>query len=230
VALTYFLISNTSDRAILRYMHWERCEPPRVEQHLALAQVIACEYVNTPNATLDELISEACCALLRAVKKFDSSRGEFEPYAARAIRNALNDFYKAQMRRAAMFPISLDPSRDSTAATRSSSKIADPSFDVVIEARRGESRIALEKVLAELPTRLQAVVAGLRAGKTYHEIGDSLGISKQGVHKLAQPALRKLLERLTEQGFNGVDSKGFLRSQDSSKPADANAQAPDSLG
>lgn len=208
----------------------QRIEFARVEEHLPLAQVIACEYVNTPNATLDELISEACCALLRAVKKFDPSRGEFEPYAGCAIRNALNDFYEAQMRRAAMFPISLDAPRDSTAATRSSSKIADPSFDVVIEARRGESRIALEKILAELPTRLQAVVAGLRTGKSYREIGDALGISKQGVHKLAQPALRKLRERLAEQGFDGVDSKGFLRSQDSSKPGDANAQAPDSLG
>lgn len=212
-------------------MHGEGCEPPRAEKHLALAQVIACEYANTPNTTLDELISEARCALLRATRKFNPSRGAFEPYAARAIRNALNDFYEAQMRRAAMFPISLDASRrDSTSGTRASSKIADPSLDVVIEARRSESRITLEKALAALPTRLRTVMAGLRAGKTYHEIGDSLGISKQGVHKLAQPALRKLRERLAEQGFDGVDSKGFLRSQDSSKPGDADAQAPDSLG
>jgi RNA polymerase sigma factor (sigma-70 family) len=211
-------------------MHRERCEPPRAEEHLALAEVIACEYLKTPNATLDELISEAQCALLRATRKFDPSRGGFEPYAARAIRNALNDFYEAQMRRAAMFPVSLDASRrDSTSGTRASSKVADPSFDVVIEARRSESRIALEKALAALPTRLQALMAGLRAGKSYHEIGDALGTSKQGVHQLAQPALRKLRERLAEQGFTGVDSKGFLRSQDSSKPGDANAQPPDSL-
>jgi RNA polymerase sigma factor (sigma-70 family) len=203
----------------------------RAEEHLDLAQVIACEYLNTPNATLDELISEARCALLRATRKFDPSRGEFEPYAARAIRNALNDFYEAQMRRAAMFPISLDASRrDSTSGTRASSKIADPLLDVVIEARRRESRIALEKALAALPTRLRAVVAGLRTGKSYQEIGDALRISKQGVHKLAQPALQKLRQHLAEQGFSGVDSKGFLRSQDSSKPGDANAQAPDSLG
>ena len=212
-------------------MHGEGSEPPRVEEHLAVAEVIACEYLNTPNATLDELISEARCALLRATKKFNPSRGEFEPYAARAIRNALNDFYEAQMRRAAMFPISLDASRrDSTSGTRASSKIADPSLDVVIEARRNESRIALEKALAALPTRLRTVMAGLRAGKTYHEIGDSLGISKQGVHKLAQPALRKLREHLAEQGFNGVDSQGFLRSEDSAALGDADAQPPDSSG
>jgi RNA polymerase sigma factor (sigma-70 family) len=210
-------------------MHGERCEPPRAEEHLALAQVIACEYLNTPNATLDELISEARCALLRAAKRYDHSRGEFEPYAARAIRNSLNDFYEAQMRRVAMFPISLDASRrDSTSGTRASSKIADPSLDVVIEARRRESRIELEKALAALPTRLRAVVAGLRIGKSYQEIGDALRISKQGVHKLAQPALRKLRERLAEQGFNGVDSQGFLRSENSAGLGDADAQPPDS--
>ena len=130
-----------------------------------------------------------------------------------------------------MFPISLDASRrDSTSGTRTSSKIADPSLNVVIEARRRESHVALEKALAALPTRLRAVVAGLRIGKSYQEIGDALRISKQGVHKLAQPALRKLRERLAEQGFNGVDSQGFLRSEDSAGLGDANAQPPDSSG
>lgn len=211
-------------------MRGEGGQPP-IEDYLTLVKVIACEYMNTPNATLDELISEGRCALLRATKKFDPLRGKFETYAARAIRNALNDFYEGQMRRAAMFPVSLDASRrDSTSTTGVTSKIADPSLDVVIQARRSESHIALEKALTAIPARLRTVIAELRAGKTYQEIGDALGISKQGVHKLAQPALRKLRESLAEQGFDGLDSKGFLRSEESSKLDDANAQVPDSSG
>jgi DNA-directed RNA polymerase sigma subunit (sigma70/sigma32) len=46
-----------------------------VEDHLGLAQVIACEYANIPAATLDEIVAEAQKALAAAARRFDPEKG-----------------------------------------------------------------------------------------------------------------------------------------------------------
>ena len=61
--------------------------------HLAFADRIAAGYANTPAATPDDLRAIAREALHRASLKYDPSKGPFEPYAGRAIRNALNDLH-----------------------------------------------------------------------------------------------------------------------------------------
>ncbi|MCX6968666.1 MAG: hypothetical protein NTV93_00740 [Verrucomicrobia bacterium] len=49
-------------------------------------------------------------------------------------------------------------------------------------------------------------------GHSYSEIGDQLGMTKQGVHKIADAALKSLREHLESQGFGGLDSVGLLKS------------------
>ena len=76
--------------------------------HTGLAEVISLEYANIPNAQPSEIFSEAQQALFRAAQGFDPDRGEFGPYAARAIRNALNTLYAKQLRLSKVFPKSID--------------------------------------------------------------------------------------------------------------------------
>jgi len=184
--------------------------------YLPIVETIALEYHNTPNASHDDLVSEGRMALLRAASSFDPTRGNFISYASTAIRNRLNDFYEKQVRQAEAFPISIDAHKSDKQSTEAESKFADGTADVRLAARRSESALILREALARLPARLQIVLKSIQAGKTYEEIGRELGISKQGVYKLAQPALRQVRGFLAERGFGGVDSKGLLASQPAS--------------
>jgi DNA-directed RNA polymerase sigma subunit (sigma70/sigma32) len=81
------------------------------------------------------------------------------------------------------------------------------------EVRQRESGLVLEKVLNYLSPRERAVVQGMRLGKSLTEIGAGMGISKQATQNISAAALKKLRERLNFLGFQGLDSKGFLKSQ-----------------
>lgn len=191
-----------------------------VTENLGLAEVIALEYANIPGVTPDDAISEAQQALLRASRSFDQARGEFTPYAARAVRNALNSLYAKQLRIAQIFPRSLDAPpewRKAVASDTSSGavlgdKIPNPHDDVVHEVKRRETSSILEEILGCLSPRERVVVEGMRAGRSLSEIGEGMGMSKQAVHKILSPALRKLREKLNLLGFQGMDSQGFLAS------------------
>jgi RNA polymerase sigma factor (sigma-70 family) len=185
-----------------------------VEEHMEITQVIALEYGNIPHVSFDEVLSEACQALLSAAAGFDSAKGTFSPYAARAIRNRLNSLYASQVRLAKVFPVSLNsPVADTSTEATLLNRVPDTSANVIIEVRHKQSLQMLEEALAHLPPRLCRVVDGIRKGKSYQEIGDELGITKQGVHKLAKPALEKLRAHLKQCGFSGLDSQGFLASR-----------------
>jgi RNA polymerase sigma factor (sigma-70 family) len=186
-----------------------------VETYLPLVETIALEYNNVPNASYDELVSEGRVALLSAARSFDPGRGNFISYASTAIRNRLNDFYEKQVRRVEVFPMSISSPVHDEPSTQTESKYADDTTDVRLAARRSESAALLRESIAKLPRRLQIVLTSIQAGRTYEEIGRELGISKQGVYKLAQPALRQVRSFLAERGYGGIDSKGLL----ASKPA-----------
>jgi RNA polymerase sigma factor (sigma-70 family) len=189
-----------------------------VEQHLGLAQVIALDYCNIPGIALDEAVSEANLAMFRASEGFDPRKGDFAPYAARAIRNSLNSLYAKQLKIARMFPKSLDePPVQQNGPSDSSSnsepaRAKDSRQDVHKSVKRGETFSILADVLKTLSPREQIVIEHMRLGRSLSEIGDTLGVSKQAIHKISAPALSKLRARLEETGYQGLDSQGFLKS------------------
>lgn len=188
-----------------------------VEENLELAQIIAVDYLNIPGVTLGEVLSDAHQALLRAAEGFDCAKGRFEPYAARAIRNALNSLYHKHMRLAKMFPKSLDDSSsgqltDSSSTEPPIARVVDRKTDVLREVRKKESNGILEGVFRELSPRERLVIDQIRLGRSLQEIAEKMGITKQAVHKISQPAMEKLRNRLAGMGYQGLDSNGFLRS------------------
>ena len=190
-----------------------------LKEHLSLAEVIALEYFNIPMADFKEATSEAYLALNRAVESFDPSKGEFIPYAARSIRNALNTLYAKHLRMAKMFPKSLDsaPPWKSSAGFGSSSakslrgRVTDSRQDVRREVGLRETDSILNEVMAMLSPRERHVVENIRLGFSLAEIGEKMGITKQAVHKVSVPALAKIRLLLERMGFAGLDSAGFLR-------------------
>jgi RNA polymerase sigma factor (sigma-70 family) len=196
-------------------------ESELVENHLGLAQVITCEYSNIPAATLDEIRAEAQKALAAAARHFEPGKGQFAPYAARAIRNALNSLYEKQLRYVQVHEFSLDAPGHATSGTTESSlvsHIADGSQDMAVEIRARESRKVLEEVLAALPKRSRRALEMLRESSSYAEIGAAMAISKQAAHKIGQDALHSLRAKLEARGFAGLDSKGFLKSCSGKSP------------
>jgi RNA polymerase sigma factor (sigma-70 family) len=191
-----------------------------VEQHLGLARMLAYEYANIPGASMDEVVAEADAALAAAARGFDPEKGQFAAYAGRAIRNALNSFFTRQLRYVKVHEFSLDKETTDSASTSSAGQDhADPGADGALAIRAAESRRILENVLAELAPRSRLIVVRIREGRSYSEIGDELGISKQAVHKVGYAALQSLREKLEARGFSGIDSKGFLKSAGGNKPA-----------
>jgi len=196
-----------------------RVDQDTFNDHLGLAKVIALEYINIPGVTVDEAVSEAHQALLRASSAFDPTMGDFTPFAARSIRNALNSFYAKHLRLAHIFPRSLDEPPNWIASQGSNAsgtgflgKIQDSRQDVENEIRRRESSEIISEVLNLLSPRERIVVTALGEGKTLAEIGEKMGVSKQAVHKISGPALAKLKDKLSGLGYRGLDSKGFLKS------------------
>jgi hypothetical protein len=70
----------------------------------------------------------------------------------------------------------------------------------------------IAEVMNILSPRGRLVIEAMRQGKSLTEIVETIGISKQAVHKISAPALLKLREKLSSLGYRGLDSQGLLKS------------------
>jgi RNA polymerase sigma factor (sigma-70 family) len=179
--------------------------------HLAFADSIAAGYANTPAATPDDLRAIAREALHRASLKYDPGKGPFEPYAGRAIRNALNDLH-AKHAKVAKHEIVIETQQDASTQASFIDQAADHHQDVAMIVSRVESREVLEELLAALSPRSRMILGCVAQGHSYVEMGERLGITKQAAHKAAAAAMDDLREQLEARGFKGLDSQGLLKS------------------
>jgi DNA-directed RNA polymerase specialized sigma24 family protein len=123
-----------------------------------------------------------------------------------------------------------EPSTSRQHSIRQPRRAAAPALDL---AAAMESSRRLEAAMASLSPRLRRVAEGIRDGKSYGEIGSSLGISKQAAHKLAGSAIATLREKLAAMGLNGIDTLGLLKSgcgNIATSQAAAPKSGPDSAG
>ena len=201
-----------------------------IEPHLPLARRLAREFSNIPGLGLPEIEITAQEALARAFHQHDASKGEFPPYAAQAIRNALKSLYDQQVRHHHHHQYVLDepgPSDgNSTQAPQVQNLKDHGNPSVPQQARFNESKALLDKLLGTLSPRHRTVLEGIRDGRSYSEIGADMGISKQAVQKIVHSALDALRQKLEENGFRGIDSQGFLESFRASKIPDGNPPEP----
>lgn len=142
----------------------------------------------------DDLLSEGNAALLKAINRFDVGKGnKFSTYATYAIRNALIRELNEYKKRYEKCPVSLDPSLGNG---------EDEENDVVDERHDDQERYLIEllkQVLEENTVRLNDVerqVVELRylsdSKKTYVDIGNAIGISREWARHHDHNALAKL--------------------------------------
>ncbi len=115
----------------------------RVNELLPLAAKIAREFVNIPGLTFAEIELSAQEALAHAARHFDPEKGDFTPYAARAMPNALCDLYERQKRHHHHHEYVLDEPVASGSATTAEARvhgIPSPVSPPVDHAAMHESR------------------------------------------------------------------------------------------
>jgi RNA polymerase sigma factor (sigma-70 family) len=143
-----------------------------------------------------ELLSDGNMSLIRAVEKFDFSRGnKFSTYASWAIMKNFARSIPEEKRRRERYLTSNDEFFDAAADTRSDE------HEAVASAEQASHRI--NRLLEYLDPREQQIIrmrAGLDSseGMTLEKIGEQLGITKERVRQLNVRAMKKLRHLVDE--------------------------------
>ena len=185
-----------------------------IEKLLPLAKRIARDFSNIPGLPLKEIEIQAQEALAAAGRQFDPSKGNFTAYASQAVRNTLRSLYERQVRHHHHHAYTLDQpaGMQSTQTDLVQNIPATAQESVASQANRAESLAALNNAMSGMPERFRVVLTAIGQGRSYSEIGGQLGMTKQGVHKIATTAMQALKENLKSQGFGALDSRGLLKS------------------
>ncbi len=161
-----------------------------IEANLRLVFSLAKRYAKVGSAAFDEFLGEGHEALMRAVERFDFSRGvKFSTYATWAVVNGCLALLKKQ---ASANHRTLCPPCDAV-----EDSVADHRATVGEERAVQQVRRAVGQLLFGLSSR-ERVIIEARFGfnrnpsPTLKELGQGLGISKERVRQLQQRALDKL--------------------------------------
>lgn len=153
-----------------------------------------------PNVEFSEMISEGNMALLRAVDKFNVSRGfKFSTYACRAIIKSFNRLAGKTGRYRQHFPVEFDPDMEKS------------DFDIKKhQMQRDESLGSLHDILASNSARLSnlemkivnarfALGTEAHKGKTLAEVGKLVGLTNERVRQIQNLAMDKIRTAIDQQ-------------------------------
>lgn len=165
------------------------------------------------NVEFPELISEGNMALLRAVDKFDASRGfKLSTYACRAMLKGFARLAVRQSRHRLHFPTEYDPSLengewtevarglDEAAALSDLRHVLSDNLPGLDEIER---TIIRERFALNAARRPDAGQEAEAKPKTLQEVGEIVGLTKERVRQIQNNALRKL-RRMLDSGVRAA--------------------------
>ncbi|MBN1394053.1 MAG: sigma-70 family RNA polymerase sigma factor [Pirellulales bacterium] len=167
-----------------------------IRSNLRLVVSIAKRHVG-PTQNFFELVSDGNMSLMRAVEKFDYSRGnKFSTYASWAIMKNFARSVPDERRRQDRFRTSHAELFATTEDERS-----DPAEQLAAQMQR-EAQV--ERILQGLDEREQRIIVrrfGLRRGQeplTLKQVGEELGVTKERIRQIEARALDKLRKAAEE--------------------------------
>jgi len=181
---------------------WQgRCQQARADivgANMALVLAMA-KRTRIPNVEFSELVSEGNMALLRAVEKFDVSRGfKFSTYACRAILKSFNRLATKTGRYRQHFPVEFDPDLERS------------DYDVhKHEMQREDSVASLREILSRNRAKLSDVertivmerfaISSRGKKRTLAQVGKMVGLTNERVRQIQNLALEKIRTVMDEQ-------------------------------
>ncbi len=178
----------------------ERFREQIVQTNLALVLAMA-KRTRMTEMDFADLVSEGNMALLRAVNKFDVSRGfKFSTYACRAILKAFSRMGVSASKYRQLFPTDFDPKLERSDFMES--KRAQHEDDCVDEVR-----VIMTENRADLSDIEQSVIEhrfALGRGRqqpgerplTLEQVGKIIGVTKERVRQIQNKALDKIRQKL----------------------------------
>jgi RNA polymerase sigma factor (sigma-70 family) len=171
-----------------------------VEANLRLVFSLAKRYATAGTPAFDEFISEGHLTVMRAVEKFDFSRGvKFSTYATWSVLNGFNAMLKKQGN--AQKRIVSDQSEGIA------DSLADHRVSLSEERSLLELRRSVGELLENLNGRERKIIEarfGFDADKppTLRELGETMGVSKERVRQLQERAIHKLQSVADEEAID----------------------------
>ncbi len=157
---------------------------------------------NVPNVDFAELISEGSMALLRAIEKFDVSKGfKFSTYACRAILKSYHRLASTTSKRVSRFGTAYDPAMErSDYDVKKHESEQERAIDDVREVLASNAANLTEMESAILSQRF--ALAGGKKG-TLHEVGTIVGLSAERVRQIQKNALVKMHQAMASGHLAG---------------------------
>lgn len=182
---------------LIRSLRSERDERRRralrnhiLELNLGLVRRVSSKYSNSVQDE-EDFFSEGCLALMDAVDMFDPERGfQFSTYATTCIRNRLFRLFRERDRYPAEVPLD------------ESYLESEPAPSVSGNHRLDECRRLAEAVLFDVPERerellrLRFGLDSARQPRSYREVADEIGLSKERVRQLVNQAILSIQSNL----------------------------------
>jgi RNA polymerase sigma factor (sigma-70 family) len=161
-----------------------------VEANLRLVFSLAKRYATAGTPFFDEFISEGHLTLMRAVEKFDFSRGvKFSTYATWSVLNGFNAMLKKQG--------NIQKRQVSDQVEGIADSLADHRVTLSDEKTLQDLRRNVGDLLTNLNVRERKIIEarfgfGADRAPTLRELGEQMGVSKERVRQLQERALNKL--------------------------------------
>jgi RNA polymerase sigma factor (sigma-70 family) len=169
------------------------------EANLRLIFSLAKRYATVGSPAFDEFISEGHLTLLRAIEKFDFSRGvKFSTYATWSILNGFNAMLKKEG--------AVQRHQVSDQSEGVAESLADHRVTVEQEKSLERVRQTVGDLLLNLNVRERKIISarfGFDAERppTLRELGEEMGVSKERIRQLQERALQKLQSLASEECF-----------------------------
>ncbi|HAU38930.1 MAG TPA: hypothetical protein DCX07_14610 [Phycisphaerales bacterium] len=180
------------------YEQAQQCRSDLVGANMALVLAMA-KRTRIPNVEFAELVSEGNMALLRAVEKFDVSRGfRFSTYACRAILKGFNRMASKTGRYRQHFPTEYDPDLERSDQTEADhDRRRSDSIDAIREILT-RNRAALSDLERTIIMERFAIAGGGRK-RTLTDVGKMVGLTNERVRQIQNLALGKIRSVLDEE-------------------------------